>query len=204
MGRATTDRVLLVTGFGPFLEVQDNPSGRLAEAVDGVRLGRPGEPGLRVVGAVLPVDYDEAPARTVSLARSLGAFAIVGTGVALGREQVCVERWGRRLARPDLADVGGRRLADLEPGGPVRVEATAPVVALAQALGALVSEDAGGYVCNAWLYRVLRALARSPGVAPDVAFLHIPPQGLAPERLLGALDLLWSPPSTAASPPPTT
>ena len=45
-----------------------------------------------------------------------------------------------------------------------------------------MSEDAGGYVCNGWLYRVGRALPDTP-----VCFVHIPPTGLAPERLLEGL-----------------
>ena len=52
--------------------------------------------------------------------------------------------------------------------GPVRRRATVDVPALADVLGGEVSEDAGTYVCNAWLYGVL-------GACPCPAtFVHVP------------------------------
>jgi pyrrolidone-carboxylate peptidase len=58
--------VALVTGFGPFLDVVDNPSGALARALDGSRIGP-----WRVVGMELPVSTARAPA--LSLARACRA-----------------------------------------------------------------------------------------------------------------------------------
>ncbi|HKX45494.1 MAG TPA: pyrrolidone-carboxylate peptidase, partial [Planctomycetota bacterium] len=46
----------LVTGFGPFLDVDDNPSGAVARALDGARVGP-----FEVVGRELPVLFDAAP-----------------------------------------------------------------------------------------------------------------------------------------------
>ena len=55
---------------------------------------------------------------------------------------------------------------------------------LAQLLDAGVSSDAGGYVCNAWAWTVPQALD-----AP-AAFVHVPPEGMPPERLLAAIRAL--------------
>ncbi len=44
----------LLTGFGPFLDVEENPSGMLAEAI-----GKDAPPGLDIKAAVLPVSYRE-------------------------------------------------------------------------------------------------------------------------------------------------
>lgn len=175
-----TEPVVLVTGFGPFLDIADNPAACLARAVDARRAGD-----AWVVGRVLPVSYEAGPALTRAWAESLDAVAIIGLGIARGRTAVCVERTGRRRADPVLFDTDGACLSDLEPGGPDSVTATLDAEAFAATLGAEVSDDAGAYVCNAWLYRVVRALPRCP-----VLFVHLPPAGLDPDSLLGAIRAL--------------
>ena len=72
-------KTVLITGFGPFPGVADNPSARLARALDGRVVG-----GVRFVGEVLPVSYRRAPAQTLRLAAAHKADAILGTGVARG------------------------------------------------------------------------------------------------------------------------
>ena len=166
---------VLVTGFGPFLAVTDNPSARLALAVHAPE----GEPAVHAL--VLPVSYARAAALTVEAARRLGVDLVLGLGVATGRTEACVERVGRIELDPRVADVDEvRRDRVLDrTGAPASVHATLPVEVLARALGAQVSEDAGRYVCNAWLYEVGLLLG---GELP-VGFVHLPPQGMAPERL---------------------
>jgi pyroglutamyl-peptidase len=100
--------MILVTGFGPFLDVEENPSGRLARRIDGARIA-----GHTVHGEVLPVTYAEAPALTLALAERLRPVLVVGLGVARGREQVMVERIGRRPEVSAAPDVRGRRPAPL-------------------------------------------------------------------------------------------
>ena len=172
-------RPILVHGFGPFLEIRDNPAARLAHAVDGARVGeRP------VVGESMPVSYGRAPALSVERARGLDAALLLGIGVARGRSAVCVEARAVAAGHPNHADVDGVQLDRIAPEGAGMVYATGPVAGLARALAGVVSEDAGRYVCNAWLYRTVRAL----GAEIPVLFLHVPPTGLAPERLLAALE----------------
>jgi len=190
---------ILVVGFGPFLDVADNPAARLARAVDGLRDGA-----LAVFGRELPVSYARAPSLTRAWAQELDAAFTLGIGVARGRTRPAVERIGRRRADATLADVDGVRLADLAPpdGGPEAPErlACADAEVVARELGVGLSEDAGAYVCNAWLYGVLRAGLRA-------AFLHVPPDGLAAGRLEAGLRSLarlaptWPEPRPASSRP---
>lgn len=182
------ERTILVAGFGPFLEVTDNPAARLAAGVDGSVLRGDDGP-IRVVGRTMPVSYAEAPLRCARWREELDAVAVLGVGVARGRAEAQVERRGLRRVDPIHADVDGVCLADLDPDGPDAVAASGPVEALAAALGISLSDDAGAYVCNAWLYRTVRLL---PGV--PVAFLHVPPDGMAPERLIRALPAMLRPP----------
>ena len=167
---------VLVTGFGAFPGVAHNPSGELARAIDGADLD-----GVKVVGRVLDVSYSRGPREALDLARSLEAAIVIGTGVASTRRQVDVERRAVRAASGP-ADVDGRKRSGLR--GPPSVEATIDVGRLALALGANVSDDAGRYVCNAWLYRVTR------GCTAPVGFVHVPPAGLDPALLLAGLRAL--------------
>ncbi len=167
---------VLVTGFGSFPGVASNPTEALARAVDGARVH-----GVPVVGRVLPVSFRRGPDEAIAWARAVDARLVVGLGVAVSRAEVCVERVGVRVleGRPD-ADGETACLLD----GPERVVATLDTARLAAALGATLSDDAGRYVCNAWLYRVTAALP------VPVGFVHVPPAGLAPARLLAGLEAL--------------
>ena len=177
-----SDTPLLIVGFGPFGAIADNPAARLARALDGQLAG-----GRPCVGREIPVRYREGIVETLALAAQLRPAAVIGIGVAANRPLPWVESVGVRLGDPAILDEAGEGVADLEPGGPARVEATAPVGRLAAALGIGVSVDAGRYVCNAWLYRVVRAI----GVGVPVIFLHIPLAGMAPERALAGLAAVW-------------
>jgi pyrrolidone-carboxylate peptidase len=165
---------ILVVGFGPFLDVVDNPAGRLARGADGLAAAD-----LAVTGREMPVSYARAPSLTAEWARGTAAELVLGVGVARGRSEPKVERIGRRAADPALADVDGVRLAELASDGADELVST-DAEAVARALRVGLSDDAGAYVCNAWLYRTLRAGLRA-------AFLHVPPAGLPPERLVAAL-----------------
>ena len=55
------DRIILLTGFGAFGSVRQNPSQKLALALDGCFLQR-----LRMVGREIPVRYGEGPQETLA------------------------------------------------------------------------------------------------------------------------------------------
>jgi pyroglutamyl-peptidase len=166
-------RSILVVGFGPFLDVGDNPAARLARAVD----GRTSD-GFRVVGREMPVSYRRAPELTAAWAREAGAAAVLGVGVARGRAVPMVERRARGEC-DGVPDVDGELVA-------LAGDRVSPVAdELARALGVAVSDDAGRYVCNAWLHRVLDLLPDRP-----VAFLHVTHDGFDPARLCAALPSL--------------
>lgn len=182
--------IALITGFGPFGEVTDNPSGRLARAVHGARVGA-----WTLVGLELPVAYERAVELTVRSAHAHGAGLVLGTGVARRRTRPELERAGR-TALGELPDVEGT-VAPTLPGPPV-VDATIAVPDWAEVLGCGISDDAGGYVCNAWLHQVAQRLAPVP-----VGFLHVPPHGVDPAWLLDGLGALsqtdrWRHPATRA------
>lgn len=163
---------VLVMGFGPFLHVHDNPAERLARALDGRVVGD-----VRLVGRVMPVSYRRAADVSLAAIEEVRPIAVLGIGVATGRLAALVERWGVPGSTPEHPDVDGQRI-DTE--GPVRVATHAPE-ALAEALGIGVSDDAGRYVCNAWIHAVVPRAGRRAG------FLHVPEAGFDPDRLAQGL-----------------
>jgi pyroglutamyl-peptidase len=177
MGRGGARVKILVVGFGPFAGVAENPAAALARAVDGLRA-----PSLEVVGRELPVSYARAPDLTRRWARDVAAEFVLGIGVASRRELPLVERIGRRRADDARPDVDGVRLAELSPAGPDAPDELAcpAAAAVARALQVGLSDDAGSYVCNAWLYQALRS-----GV--PASFLHVPAAGFPKERLAAGL-----------------
>ncbi|WP_342150287.1 peptidase C15 [Methylorubrum sp. SB2] len=167
----TVSGSLLITGFGPFPRVPDNPSARVARRLAGL-------PHLRRILGQAP-DCLVMDARYAALDTQLApAFAnnpaaVLMIGVAASRRRVCVEtRAVNRVSRlfPDAGGAVSHRLA-LEPGAPAlrrSPAAQAVQVALERAgLDVAASRDAGRYLCNASYFRVL-AQGR-PAV-----FLHIP------------------------------
>lgn len=157
---------LLVLGFGPFLEIRDNPAEQLARAVDGALEGR-------IAGRVMPVSYTRCLETTRQAIRTHAPAAVIGVGVARSRTTAQLERLAHGACN-DVPDVDG--VCGSLRGAPRT--ATLPT-AFVDALGLEPSDDAGRYVCNAWLYGAL-------DLHPHVGFLHVPPEGFDAERLVTA------------------
>ncbi|MFQ3677000.1 MAG: hypothetical protein SNJ74_03555 [Fimbriimonadaceae bacterium] len=160
---------LLITGFGPFGNVEDNPSAWLAE-----RLGPPFR--------ILDVSYGAVDALVEELAAD-PPDALLLMGVAAGSERMRLETTGRNHVGA-VADVEGivAGPGPIDPFGPPQLGSTlwrAPVFFEENEMWE-PSVDAGSYLCNYALYRCLRSL---PGAA--VGFLHVPlPDQMPLERQL--------------------
>lgn len=181
----TDGPVVAVLGFGPFLDVHDNPARRLALAVDGRQAGP-----LRIRGEAMPVSYQRSVDQALRLLLQPGLVGLLGVGVARGRCQAEVERVASNRVLGD--DVDGACPHQIAAYGPEQlVSGDAP--ALADALAVSLSDDAGRYVCNGWLYGLLWRIQQRSGPAPRLAFLHIPAEGFPPDRLVAGLARAWAP-----------
>lgn len=166
-----TDTTFLVTGFGPFLDVQENPSGELA-----LRLAADPPSGVRVRAEVLPVSFAGAPAAIDAALADTGCDAYLSMGVHRGPE-FRIETVGRRLLTSESADNDGVRGVDLELGEAPDLVTAYDLAALTEVLRAaggdpIVSADAGGYVCERVQRHLLECGARDRRPA---LFLHVPP-----------------------------
>ncbi len=171
---------VIVAGFGPFEGVIDNPSAAIADALDGCIFG-----GVRVIGREMPVSFE----RSIEVCRlwieGTGAMALIGIGVAMSRSTVMVERRGGCPQDDGQLDVDHRTCP---PGGhdaPSEVWSTVDAARLASSIGAEVSDDAGTYVCNHWLYRAVQDFDI------PVGFIHVPPNGLDTGALLRGIHEMW-------------
>ena len=169
----------LVLGFGPFGEVVDNPAARLARGIDGRISGA-----VRFVGREMPTSYRRVVAFTEAVIAEVRPDVVVGIGVARSRSGIEVERVARNLADPTLPDNDGECRSFLDDGPSERTCDRA--AELAACLGCDVSDDAGRYVCNAWLYF---ALARS---VPSF-FVHVPDSEPSVDGFLGGLSRFLQP-----------
>jgi pyroglutamyl-peptidase len=174
---------VLLTAFEPF-----DGSG-LNSSLEGCRrfLERwEGEYALRFL--VLPVEYGPDVERVEAALAEWPAEVVLHTGQACGSPALRLERRGRnrryRRGPTDPPDARIPILAD----GPEEVLSTLPVDRLVSrlvesGLPAVVTEDAGVYLCNHALYR---SLLRERGAERprSVGFLHVPslPEQVGPGR----------------------
>jgi pyroglutamyl-peptidase len=198
--------VVLITGFGPFPSVPVNATmtlvPRLAHAAKTLF------PGIRFAHAILPTEWDAAPAHVDKLVARLKPDLVIHFGVSRRARGFEIERRGRNV-RALSADACGAipndtritsRGPDLHPS---RLPVAEIVVRLRQrGIAAFESWNAGSYLCNATLFH---ALAARPLRQVPTGFVHIPaeltPPGMAAQagtRTSPGCPLTWSDAETGA------
>src|SRR4029079_120279 len=159
---------VLLTGFGSFPGVPRNASADLVKAV--VRRARRDLPGYHFASAILPTEWDRVRRLMSSLHARHAPRLALHFGVAAGALGFRVETEAKNFCRasPDAAggvprsprlvdDSGDVRAPSLEDdGATVRaVTIAAPSIAAtleSKGYPVSLSNDAGGYLCNAALY----------------------------------------------------
>lgn len=170
-------KTLLLTGFGAFKDIEENPSLLLIEELQ-KSLGLPDE--FRLVTEILPVVYDEASQRMRELIHEVKPDLLISFGVAASRDKINIERVALNLqdaSDPDNAGV----LKDghlIDPDGPKAYFANFPLQEIKtvceNAGGATtISNHAGGYLCNEVFYTAAHEIAKS-GLGTQYGFIHLP------------------------------
>ena len=167
---AAVPRTLLLTGFGPFLHVTENPSWEAIRDLDGQVVGS-----LAVRTARLDVTYGDAPRQLQEAIDRVRPDLVLCLGVAPGAA-LRLESTARNRDTQRAPDAAGVVRFDLpiRDGGPATLPTRLPLARLRAALAAggfevADSDDAGGYLCNHVFYEVLTR--RPEGVA---GFVHVP------------------------------
>jgi pyroglutamyl-peptidase len=164
---------VLLTGFGPFPGVPENPSGWLAETLAATTRG----PGFEPHGAVLPTEWAAVAALAPRLQAELQPLVTIHFGVSARATGLRLERTAHNRAEP-RADACGVRpdSRTISRDGAARIETRLPVAALAARLrakghAARASQSCGRYLCNFLYYHSLARMQRGGG---DALFVHVP------------------------------
>lgn len=166
---------VVVTGYEPFGDHEQNPSQHIAETLDGETIAD-----HDVVGRVLPVEFDRASDEIATLVEEHDPAVVISTGLAPGAPAVRVERVGIDvndcMGRPDNAgdDPSNERIT----GETDAYFASLPVTDIVEALlddgiPARLSNTAGTHLCNNALYTT-RHLVETNGLDVQSGFLHVP------------------------------
>jgi len=169
----------ILTGFGPFQDIQENPSGLVAQAV-----GEDPPPGLEVKASVLPVSYQGVMPRLRGLIESdeRTPVLILGMGVHQG-PTFRLESMARAVLSSPKADndgVLGREVSPLSAGERatrVDMELAAELLGGVARTTVEISHDAGGYVCERTYHAILSEALR---IDSRGLFLHVPPLDVIP------------------------
>lgn len=164
---------VLLTGFGPFPGVAQNPSGWLAKTL----AARTASAGDELHGHVLPTEWDAVTALTPLLYAELQPHVMIHFGVGPRAKTLRIEHSAHnRTAR--RADARGAlpNVSTVSPNGQHRLDTGLPVNALAAYLrarghAANASRSCGRYLCNFLYYRSLEWTLRHGGHA---LFVHVP------------------------------
>lgn len=167
---------ILLTGFGPFPGIADNATQhlvpRLAEAA------RRRFPRHTVHAEILPTEWQAGPHRLVAITEAVQPGIALHFGVSEKATGFVLEARGLNHCRQSPDAAGCLPEAAHVIAGAVHEHATSLAVETALArlamlgLPASVSNDAGGYLCNAVLYRSLTLHAHTAGAI--VGFVHVP------------------------------
>jgi pyroglutamyl-peptidase len=164
---------VLLFGFEPFLEFDENPTDLIVRGLDGKKIA-----GERVVSRTLPVDYAKIERRIFAGIEETKPKLVLGFGLAAGRDKVTPEKVGLNYVNSTSKDNRGRKLqgVPISPRGPDAILSDLPVEKLVKELGAkgipsALSLSAGSYLCNYAMYVCLREGRRSGFRA---GFIHVP------------------------------
>jgi pyroglutamyl-peptidase len=166
--------VILLSGFEPFGGDKINASWEVVKTFEGRELD-----GYRIKTVLLPVVYDEMEKPLLDAIKANHPAIVISFGV--GTPVVQIETVARNSYHPqkplDNKSLPPPREA-IVPGAPAEIPTALPADKILNALkdakiGAQLSKDAGGYLCNECFYRLVQTNLKIAARG----FIHVPPFG---------------------------
>ena len=164
---------VLVFGFEPFLDYDENPSDLVAKSLHGRTMA-----GHQVVGRTLPVEYSLLEGAILSGIGAARPDIVIGFGLAAGRDRVTPEKVALNYVNSKSKDNSGKAVegAPIARGQPDAYFTSIPVEGLVEELNrnsvpASLSLSAGAYLCNYAMYLILRE-GKARGF--EGGFVHLP------------------------------
>jgi pyroglutamyl-peptidase len=169
---------ILLTGFGPFPGAPFNPTGALVRRL--ARLRRPALAEALLVPHVFPTSYRAVDRDLPRLLAEVKPDAVLMFGLSTRASRLRVETRARNAISTLVHDAEGQHAFStcIVPNGPGALSFGAPAARLALAargarVQAVISRDAGRYLCNYLCWRAIEAAGKSSGPTL-VAFIHVP------------------------------
>jgi pyroglutamyl-peptidase len=169
---------ILLTGFGPFPGAPFNPTGPLVRQLARMRL--PGLRHVRRVAHVFSTSYEAVDRELPALLARERPDALVMFGLAPRRRLIRIETRARNALTRVAPDASGHVSAAslIAPDQPAVLSLRGPALRLVAAvcaagIPAVLSSDAGNYLCNYLCWRAGEAAERD-GIPRLVAFVHVP------------------------------
>jgi pyroglutamyl-peptidase len=168
---------ILVTGFGPFPGAPSNPTGPMVERL--ARLRRPALTDIKIVPYVFPTSYAAVDRELPRLIAIHKPRALLMFGLAARTKSLRIETRARN-ALALLPDVSGQSLHrhSILQGGPATLALPGQTRSLHTAarsarVPAVLSRDAGRYLCNYLCWRAAEASRKDDGPRLTT-FVHVP------------------------------
>jgi len=191
---------VLLTGFESFAGVAVNPSQQVVEHLAGQAV----HPEIKLITAVLPVEYDASGKQLLKLIHTHQPDGIIMLGVARERRMISLERVALNIddsPTPDNANVYRDGFPIIWQTSPIAYLSTLPIIPMQEALQqsgipSHISNHAGTYVCNHVFYIASHEYERMNQYIP-LGFIHLPPvsQDYPLEMMIGGveicLNVLW-------------
>ena len=171
---AAAKPVILLTGFEPFGGDPINASWEVVKTFEGREIG-----GYTVKTALLPVVYDEMEKPLLDAIKANHPSIVISFGVGTPVVQIeTVARNGYHPMKPLDNKSKPPPRDKIVPAAAAEIPTALPANTILKALkdahiGAQLSTDAGGYLCNECFYRLMQADLK----VDARGFIHVPPFG---------------------------
>jgi pyroglutamyl-peptidase len=165
--------IILLSGYGPFAGVPENPSYAAVEPLDGTLIA-----GHDVRVLELVVEWEAAPEEYLAEYERLQPVLAIASGVAMGENVVRLESIAHNLANGE--DVAGVTLnGPIDPAGPETLATNLPLTDLldvfeSEGYPVAISDDAGDYLCNYLFYKLMARVLAEPAERRILGgFIHV-------------------------------
>jgi pyroglutamyl-peptidase len=170
-------KTILMTGFGPFGNVEKNPSQALIEELN---LSADLATNAQLKTEILPVIYGDAVDRIRALIHEHEPDFLISFGVAARRENVCPERVALNLKDTQQPDNAGNTPEGelIFSESPLAYFSNLPLLEIRDFLQIAgipteISNHAGAYICNAVFFAAAHEI-ETTGRTTEFGFIHIP------------------------------
>jgi pyroglutamyl-peptidase len=194
VSHASCTPAVLVTGFEPFLNYTVNPSGLIAETVNGLSIGN-----ATIIGIVLPVDFNGSLNQTIQAIEVYHPVLVISTGLNAKAHRMNVEKIAYNLKRYQKDDGTWSFPRRINQTGPfLRLTPLHTLIIVQNIRKAHISAQqslfTGTYVCNSLFYQSLAYVANHQ-LSTQVGFIHVPlldsqdPQGMPLQQMVTGVEI---------------